>query len=185
MRVREADRLYYNVQIAAVTITKRPLNDVEIDLLMKDVRSYPDLVYVKRTRFQSFKNAYVIEEDGQFVGICGVYVVADRWIKLGPFAFLRKHQGKGYGKLLMNQIVSDHADKNVFITSSNVAEQRIIEAHNFQEVSGYLCLPWEVQLFLIKRFHEHLHIKLATEYFRKLFSMKRHARKYYIRKMRW
>jgi RimJ/RimL family protein N-acetyltransferase len=164
-----------------INIVLRPLKDIEIDLLMKDIVYYPDLVYVKKSRFQSYKDAYIVEEGSQFVGICGIYKMKDNWVKLGPLVFLRNHHGKGYGKLLLSKIVSDHTDKNIFITSSNIAVQKIIEKLGFKEVSGYFSLPMIVQLFLIKTFREHLHIKLFTEFFRKLFTMKRNKRKYYIK----
>ena len=86
-----------------VNITRRPLSDAEIDLLMRDISFYPNPVYVKKSRFQTYKNAYVLVENGQFVGVCGVYTIENNWIKLGPLVFLRNYHGKGYGKLLLNK----------------------------------------------------------------------------------
>ena len=103
------------------------------------------------------------------------------WVKLGPLVFLKKFHGKGYGKILLNKIVDDYSDKNIFITSSNIAVQKIISKLTFKEVSSYYNLPFSIILFLIKQLYEHIHLKMITEYFRKKFSMKRNVRKYYIK----
>lgn len=163
-----------------INIVRRPLSDSEIELLIKDITYYPDLIYVKQSRLKTYKNAYVVEEDEQFVGICGIYEIND-WIKLGPLVLLKKYHGKGYGKILLSRIVSDHSNKNIFITSSNIVVQKIISRLNFKEVSGYFKLPTKIQVFLIGNFYEHLHWKLITEFLRKLFLMKRNVRKYYIK----
>lgn len=164
-----------------IDISRRQLTEKEAEMLINDVVYYPDLVYVKKSRFISLKNPYVLEEDGQFVGICGIYRIKDNWVKLGPLVFLHKYHGKGFGKLLLNKIVADLKDKNIFITSSNIAVQKIIEKLEFRKVNGYLKLPFAVQLFLITHIYEHLSEKYITEFFRKLFTMKRNQRKYYIK----
>lgn len=167
--------------MATASLSRRPLTGREIDLLIKDIRCYPDLIYINKSQFQTYKNAYVVEENGRLVGICAIYKMTDNWIKLGPLVFLHNHRGKGYGKLVLNQIVSDHTDNNIFISSSNIAVQKIIAKLNFQEVVGFIRLPKIVQLFLIQSLQEYLHVKLFTEFLRKLFSMKRGVRKYYIK----
>ncbi len=165
-----------------INIVRRPLRDNEIKLLLNDIVFYPDLIYVKQSRFKTYKDAYVVEEDGQFVGICGIYQIND-WVKLGPLVLLKKYHGKGYGKILLNKIIFDYSNKNIFITSSNIAVQKIISRLGFVEVSGYLKLLTQIQMFLIGNFYEHMHWKLVTEFFRKLFLMKRNIRKYYIKRI--
>ena len=116
-----------------IKIIRRPLKENEINLLIEDIKLYPSLIYVKKSEFKKYKNAYVIEENGQFVGICGIYEIKD-WVKLGPLVFLKKFHGKGYGKILLNKIVSDYAKQNIFVDSSNVAMQKIISRLKFKEV---------------------------------------------------
>jgi ribosomal-protein-alanine N-acetyltransferase len=169
--------------MSTIKIVRRPLKEDEINLLMKDIKLYPDLVFVKETRFRKYNNAYIVEQDKEFVGLCGIYEMKD-WVKLGPLVFLKKFHGKGYGKILLNIIVNDHSNKNIFITSSNIAVQKIISRLGFDEINGYFKLPVPILLFLIKQLYEHIHWKMITEFFRKKFTMVRNNRKYYIWKVK-
>lgn len=161
-------------------IVRRPLKEIEIKLLMKDIKLYPDLVFVKKSRFRKYNNAYIVEQDNEFVGLCGIYAMRD-WVKLGPLVFLKKFHGKGFGKILLSKIVDDYSNKNIFITSSNIAVQKIISRLGFDEISGYFKLPIPILLFLIKQLYEHIHWKMITEFFRKKLTMTRNVRKYYIK----
>ena len=161
-------------------IYQRPLEHPEIDLLIKDIQFYPDLVYIKKSRLQNLKNPYVIETTQNFVGICGIYETKN-WIKLGPLVFLKKYHGKGYGKILLDEITKNHKDKNLFITSTNLAVQKIVKKLGYLEVESPLKLPKEIKKFLVVQFYEHLHWKMITEFFRKLLMMDRNKRKYYIK----
>ena len=163
-----------------IKITRRPLKEDEINLLMEDIKLYPDLVYVKESRFRKYNDAYIVEQDKEFVGLCGIYEMKD-WVKLGPLVFLKKFHGKGYGKILLNKIVTDYSNKNIFITSSNIAVQKIISGLKFKEVDGYHKLPGPIILFLFKQLYEHIHWKMITEFFRKKFTMTRNTRKYYVK----
>ncbi len=165
-----------------IKITRRPLKEIEIKFLLEDIKSYPDLVFIKESRFRKYDNAYIVEQYKEFVGLCDIYEIKD-WVKLGPLVFLKKYHGKGYGKILLNKIVDDYSNKNIFITSSNIAVQKIISRLNFQEVAGYFNLPFPILLFLIKQLCEHIHWKMVTEFFRKKFTMIRNVRKYYIKEV--
>jgi len=68
----------------------------------------------------------------------------------------------------------------LFITSSNIAVQKIVSKLNFQEVESYFNLPTIVKLFLIKQLFEYFHWELIVEFLRKKFTMKRNKRMYYI-----
>lgn len=165
-----------------IKIIRRSLKESEIKLLLEDIKLYPDLVFIKESRFRKYDNAYIVEQDKEFVGLCGIYEMKN-WVKLGPLVFLKKFHGKGYGKILLNKIVNDYSDKNVFITSSNIAVQKIISRLDFKEVAGYFNLPFPIILFLFKQLYEHIHWKIITEFFRKKLTMIRNTRKYYIKKV--
>jgi GNAT superfamily N-acetyltransferase len=171
----------YNGSMVHTRIMRRPLTENEIDLLMKDITFYPDLIYVKKSRLMKYTDAFVFEENGNFVGICAIYDIGD-WVKLGPFVFLRAYHGKGYGQKLFAAVVSAYSHKNLFLSSSNGPVQKIVGTLQFDEVQNYLSLPGAIQRFLIGNMYEHVHWKLITEFLKKRFTMSRNARKYYIKK---
>jgi hypothetical protein len=72
-----------------IKVIKRALKEQEINILMSDIRYYPSLIYVKKSRLAKYKAPYVIEDEGEFVGMCAVYEFAN-WIKLGPLVFLKQ-----------------------------------------------------------------------------------------------
>ncbi len=162
-----------------IKTVKRFLKESEIKLLMEDIKLYPDLVYIKKELFKKLKKTYVVEVNKKLAGICGIYEIED-WVKLGPLVFLKKYHGKGYGKILLSKIVGDYPGKKLFITSSNIAVQKIVSKLNFQEVESYFNLPTIVKLFLIKQLFEYFHWELIVEFLRKKFTMKRNKRMYYI-----
>ncbi|MBP9690703.1 GNAT family N-acetyltransferase [Candidatus Woesebacteria bacterium] len=162
-------------------IIRRPLTDDEIDLLMSDIATYPDLPFIKKSRFRTFGAPYIMMENGDFVGICGVFDVDEKWMKIGPFVLLRNFHGKGYGKQIMGQIIADSHHKNKFIMSSNIAVQKIVEKQNFHELSGFWTVPINIKMFLLRSIPDHLHLFLITEFIRKLFLMKRGRMKYYVK----
>lgn len=163
-----------------IKITRRSLKENEINLLMNDIKLYPDLIYVKKSSFKKYKNPYIVKYKNEFVGLCAIYQI-ENWIKPGPFVFLKKFHGKGYGKILLNKIVGDYSNKNIFITSSNTAVQKIISRLNFKEVDGIFNLPTSILLQSIKFLFECFHWKVITEFIRKKFTMKRNTRKYYVK----
>lgn len=162
-----------------IKITRRPLKENEIKLLMEDMKFYPDIVYVKKSRFRKYNNAYIVEQNKEFVGLCGVYEFQN-WVKLGPFVFLKKFHGKGYGKILLNKIVDDYSNRNIFITSSNIAVQKIMSKLGFAEIKGFYKLPVPILMFLLKQLYEHISWKMITEFIRKKITMNKNVRKYYI-----
>ncbi|MFC1790606.1 hypothetical protein ACFLZP_03945 [Patescibacteria group bacterium] len=66
-----------------IKITKRKLRSEEILLLIKNIKSFPDLTYVSQKRWQSFKNCYVACQNQQFAGVCVIYDLGS-WLKIGP-----------------------------------------------------------------------------------------------------
>lgn len=74
-----------------IKTTRRPLKEDEINLLMKDIKLYPDLVYVKESRFRKYNDAYIAEQDKEFVGLCGIYEMKD-WIKLGHYFMGKRYK---------------------------------------------------------------------------------------------
>jgi hypothetical protein len=94
---------------------------------------------------------------------------------------LKKFHWRGYGKILLKTITTDYLKKDIYLTSSNIAAQKIVGKLNFEETRGLFDLPLTVKLFLLKQIYEHIHWEMITEFIRKKLTMKSSARKYYIK----
>lgn len=161
-------------------IERRKLTNEEVDLLIYDTISFQSLIYVPKKRWLNYKNPHVIREGNNFAGVCTVYELKD-WIKIGPIVVLKKYQGKGYGKKLLNEIVKDHKHKNVFITSSNPKIKKILDKLDFIYINNYFSLPFKIKLFLIKQLHEHLNFNTIIEFIRKRSKFKREKRYFFVK----
>ncbi|EKD94393.1 MAG: hypothetical protein ACD_26C00069G0002 [uncultured bacterium] len=158
----------------SIKIIKRPLSNKEISLLIADIKLFPDLTYVSRKKWLSFKNIYVAEKERKLLGVCVIYEL-ENCIKLGPLAVLKKHQSKGIGKALLKTIMGNLKEKNIFITSSNPLVKKIALDMDF-EVISFFSLSYKIKLFLIKQLIEHISLTFFIEALRKkiIFNRKNH-----------
>jgi len=152
-------------------IVRRKLEDQEIKSLIADTKSFPDLTYVSKSRWQSFASPYVLEIDNSFAGVCIIYELTNL-VKIGPLVILKKYQGKGYGKILMKKVIDDNNDKNLYIGSSCPILSKIVIGFGFKKVTVF-SLPKEIKLFLIKQLFDYLSFNLITEAVRKRLNLKR------------
>lgn len=160
-------------------IVRRKLKDQEIKSLIVDIKSFPDLTYVSKSRWQSFKSPYVLEINDSFVGVCIIYKLTN-WVKIGPLVILKKYQGKGYGKILMKKIIDDNSDKKLYIGSSCRIVGKIATGFGFKKTT-LLSLPKEIKLFLIMQLFEYINFNLALENLRKRFVLKRGRYSFFVR----
>lgn len=163
----------------SIKIIKRPLLNKEINLLIADIKLFPDLVYVGRKKWLSFKNIYVAEKERDLLGVCVIYELKN-WIKLGPLVVLKKHQGKGIGKTLIKKIVKDLKEKNIFITSSNPLVKKIALSMDF-EVRSFFSLPYGIKLFLIKQLIEYVGLTFFIETLRKKIIFNKKSYLFFIK----
>jgi len=149
------------------TILKRKLKDAEIELLVEEIKKFPNPVAGNKKRWQILNPVYIAMTKNELAGICGV-IKLKNWIKLGPFVVLKKYHGKGYGKTIINHIVKDYSKDNLFVGSRNPAVWKIATNLGFKEVSGIWILPNEVKLYLIKNLIQSLSIDYLREFIRKM-----------------
>lgn len=135
-------------------------------MLMNELPHTPGLVYIDPSIWKSFQNPYVVLVEEQFAGVCQVYELG-RWIKIGPIALLKKHQGHGIGKQLVARIIRDYPLKQIFLTTTNSALKKIAIMNKFRRVRSFFLLPIPIALFLIRQFFEYLRIQSISEYLRK------------------
>jgi len=159
-------------------IVRRKLEDQEIKSLIADTKSFPDLTYVSKSRWQSFASPYVLEINNSFAGVCAIYRLTN-WVKIGPLVILKKYQGKGYGKTLMKKVIDENNDKKLYIGSSCPIVGRIVTGFGFKKVT-LLSLPKEIKLFLIKQIFEYFSFNLITEAIRKRLILKREKYNFFV-----
>lgn len=85
-----------------ITVTQQIFND-----------SYKDTKSMVKNAFESeFRDQYLADLDGEFIGVCGVSFEKDGAYIFG-FGILPKYQGKGYGKDMLKLVLDDLIKKNV------------------------------------------------------------------------
>jgi GNAT superfamily N-acetyltransferase len=159
--------------------TTRFLTDAEVTTLTREVKSFPDLVYVPRRVWQKHK-VHVLSVNGRFAGVIIAYVF-EGWVKLGPLVILGKFHGKGLGKALVKHAVDKHRSKNILITSTNPKVGKIAALYGFKKMAGFLSLPLTAKIFLLRQLLDYLRMETVAEVVRKSFAGRRGKRTYFVK----
>lgn len=161
-------------------ITKKPPTNLEIDLLLTQMKKSPHVGLLSKSLWQKLDRAYVVRINNHLVGACVLYKLKN-WIKIGPIVVLDKYQGKGYGKKLITKIVDDYPDNNLFISSSNPIVIRIVQDLGFKKLKNFFALPREIKIYFVKYFLERLSIDFIIDDFRKKIPFRLGKYSYFIR----
>lgn len=163
----------------SVFINKRKLRPEEINLLTEEIKKFPNPVFITKKRWQKFDCVYVATKNKELIGICSI-VKTNNWIKLGPFIIMQKHQGQGYGKIIVNHIVKSNLNNNFFIGSRHPAVHKIAKDLGFKEELNFWQLPKEVKITLFDHFLESLNIMYLKELIRKRSIQQGRYRFFYL-----
>lgn len=164
-----------------ITVVKRKITDKEAELLVHDIKFFPDLFYYSEAILLSLPVTCVVEVDGQFAGMCGLYEFIT-WIKIGPLVVLNRYQGLGLGRILLEHVVHAYSRKNLYTLSSNPRVQHVVQSLGFIKQNwGLIGIPWEVQRFLFKELISKVSLKFIKESIRKSFTYKRGEVCYFVR----
>lgn len=149
-----------------IVIEKKTLNDSEVNLLNKEIKKFPNPVFLTKNHWKELSFAYISNVEGSLAGICSITKL-DKWYKLGPFIVLEKHQRKGIGKMLFKKIVEDNKNNNLFIGSRNPAVWSIAKNLGFKEEVNFWNLSNDVKSYLIRNLFLSLDLDFMKELFRK------------------
>jgi hypothetical protein len=163
----------------SIKIVKRTLHQEEINILIEEIKKFPNPVFCTKKRWQNFKCVYIILNNNKLVGICEVIKI-NNWIKLGPFIVLQKYQGKGYGKMIFQKIIDDYPNNNLFVGSRNPAVHKIAVNLGFKEELSFWKLPNEIKSTLFDQILESFHFEYLKELIRKR-SIQQGPYRYFIR----
>ncbi len=149
-------------------IKKRKLADKEIDILISEMRDFPDIGLYTKNQWKSFQHVYIAENNNHFIGVCMV-ISLNKWFKIGPVIILKSYQGKGYGKQLLQFVVRKLKDNNLYIGSSNIRVGKIMESLKFHSINTFIDLPREIKVYLIKHFFQRISWEFLFDAIPKIF----------------
>lgn len=163
-----------------LTIVKRKLKSKEIDLLNKEVKKFPNPVFLTKNHWKELNFAYIANIGGNLAGICSITKL-EKWHKLGPFIVLEKYHGIGIGKMLLKKIVKENENNNLFIGSRNPVIWFIVKKLGFKEELNFWSLSGDVKSYLIKNLLWSLDLEFMKELFRKR-SVNQGKYRFFLRK---
>ena len=157
-------------------ITKRKLNEEEIDVIVHEQHAFPYLGFVHKDLWKQFRHTFVVTEHNTFVGVCAAFPLTD-WTKLGPIVVRSKFHGKGYGKILLTHIVNYYRNRNVYIGSPNPTVWKIASSLGFEKTGNMFRVPVEIQFYLLSYLFTRFSLPYITDSIKK--RLKTPHRKYY------
>ncbi|NEO03845.1 MAG: GNAT family N-acetyltransferase [Moorea sp. SIO3I7] len=139
-----------------ITVLKRKVSKSEAELLVKAIKSTPNIIGYSLKEWLEAEHVIVSEnEKGNLLGACLNYDINRDWYKIGALFVFKEFRGQGIGKSLFYKSVEDAVQrgKNVYTISSNPIVIKIIEDSEFEKVSKFFDLTkvWkEDRLFFFK-----------------------------------
>lgn len=148
-----------------IKLEKRRLNDKEIDLLIEEIKKFPNPLTGKKT-WQALKKVYIVRSNGDLIGVCGTTEFKD-WLKIGPFVVFKKFHNRGFGKKIFNSVVNNYSHLNLYVGSRNPAVAKIALGSGFKEEDNIWKLPKVIKMYLINNILGSINLNLIREFFRK------------------
>lgn len=155
-----------------VVFTKRSLTRDEIGILVQELHDYPHIGWISESGWKRFPEMYVATLQNKLVGVCVINQLK-QWVKIGPLVIIRAYQGKGYGKMLLQFVLTRLKNRNIYIGSSNPIVGKLASEAGFYEGKGYYRLPMEIKLYLVSYFFQRLNPIFLLDAIRKIFMKKR------------
>lgn len=147
-------------------ITTRQLSDTELDMLIDEVRKFFSPIVGYKDKWGKLAVVYIATSNKQLLGVCGAEKNRN-WLMLHPFVVLEKYHGKGIGSLLMQHLVSESKDKNIFFGTQNVALAKIARRNGFKMITSQFSLPLIVNIYLIRFALESINIHFIKALYKK------------------
>jgi len=145
---------------------KRKLRDEEIDVLVEEIKKFPNPITGKKS-WKTFEKVYIAKTlQNNLIGVCGTKKL-NNWIKIGPFVVFEKYQGKGFGKKILDVLVGDYPQDDLFIGSRSPAVAKIATKLGFEEIVNILSVPNEIRWYLFTYIFENLSLEFFKECMRK------------------
>ena len=156
-------------------IIKRSLSEKEIELLIKEVKTTPNIIGYTKREWSKFKNIWVAETENELVGVLVAINLPYNWIDIAVLYVLKPYRNKGIGRELIDTTTTliETKGNNLYMVSSNPMVIKNMEEINMTLVNSPFKLPLAIQLFNIRYA---LNLFRIYEAIRKAVKMKREHR---------
>ena len=75
-----------------------------------------------------------LHEGKTLVGRCKVYLTGDNACILGNFIIYKRFRGKGYGSVLLSQVISMGKNIMLWVRKDNIPAKSLYTKHGFKEI---------------------------------------------------
>jgi GNAT superfamily N-acetyltransferase len=162
-----------------IQIVKRKLLAEEIREIRVDIRTFPDLAFIKPGLLESFSEIYVAEYGGKFAGFCAVESYRSAR-KLGPIAVKKEYQKNGIGLALMYRVLAESKGKRTYFGTSNQKLREYGLSIGAIEYTSLLKLPNDIKRSSIHYLIEYMSFRYLYEVVRKLIKYGRNRYTYFL-----
>lgn len=148
-----------------INFEKRRLSEREVEAIVEEIKKFPNPLNGKNF-WLALKQVYIALSQNELIGVCGIRKL-NNWTKLGPFVVFQKYHGQGYGRKIIETILKDYSNDNLFIGSRNPAVAKIASSLGFSEVDSIWKLPNTIKVYLLGALFETLSLYYISEFIRK------------------
>jgi GNAT superfamily N-acetyltransferase len=125
-------------------IIKRKVNESEARLLVRHIKSTPNIVGYTFDEWLNNEHTFIAEDElGQLLGACLNYDINPKWTKIAALYVLEEFRSKGIGKALFYESVNDATNrgKNVYTISCNSIVLNIMSELEFTTFTNLIEFP--------------------------------------------
>ncbi|MEA2056509.1 MAG: GNAT family N-acetyltransferase [Patescibacteria group bacterium] len=153
-------------------LIQRALTKEETLSLHQTIKESKHIISFPPEKWLSFQNVYIAENNqGNFVGAC-IISRTGPYYKLGPLAIIKEHQGKSYGKKIIEKIIKKYPQRKYVVGSSNPKVVSIVDHFGFKKVK-HRQIFLSIGLYLFKYFLSVMSVSYLIEAIKKNLLQKR------------
>lgn len=146
-----------------IEIVKRQLTTKEARIIFNEIKNTPNIIGFTINELVSYKNVFVAMDDQKLAGV-GIWIkVSEEWNELLVLFVLDGYRNQGIGSEILNNLIRDIGNSNIFIPTRNAVVIRMLHNNNFKIVI-FWELPVEIKIYY---FHYSLNLYRIKEFMRK------------------
>jgi len=129
-----------------IQIIQKKFTKAEAKVMQSEIRQVPDITGYSLRELLRLKTIFKAFVSDEFAGACANFDFGRNWTELSAYIVFAKYRSQGIGKLLFQNAYNDAIDsgRNIYIVSRNPAMIKIFKRKNFQIITSFWKLPFEV-----------------------------------------